>query len=186
MGGLAMRYLLGILLILVMVTSCVSGSDRAHTLTTAATPTLDFVNLADFDRTMSATLRDRPPTHDRELPGSPPQSMTSLSVWGPGSPWLISTMAPSNWSATPESLTTRGLKLRHAGQVPGLVVSAYKLIANKLLYGPVSKYNATIFYKEHGIISKVILTTQGASSGVHSAPRELDPLRGGPRREKRS
>jgi hypothetical protein len=58
----------------------------------------------------------------------------------------------------PESLTTRGFEFGMLGQVPSLVVSAYKLIANKLLYGPVSKYNATIYYKEHGIISKVILT----------------------------
>ena len=31
----------------------------------------------------------------------------------------------------PESLTTRGLDFGMLGQVPGLVVSAYKLIANK-------------------------------------------------------
>jgi hypothetical protein len=32
------------------------------------------------------------------------------------------------------------------------------LRGNKLLYGPVREYNATIYYKENGVISKLVLT----------------------------
>lgn len=152
-----MRYLLGMLLILVMVTSCVSGSDRSHTLTTAATPTLDFVNLASFDRTMSATLRDRPPTMTVNflVPTTVHDIPERLGTWLAMVDQYNGTI---ELQRDPESSTARSFEFGMLEQVPNLVVSAYKLIANKLLYRPVSKYNATIYYKEHGIISKVILT----------------------------
>jgi hypothetical protein len=52
----------------------------------------------------------------------------------------------------------RGIDFGVLAQAARLVGSAYKLLENKVLYGPVREYNATIYYKEKGMISKVVLT----------------------------
>ncbi len=64
-----MRPLLGMLLMLLTVTSGISGGDTSQTLAPAAAPSLDLVNLGSFDRTISAALRDRPPTVSVNLLG---------------------------------------------------------------------------------------------------------------------
>jgi hypothetical protein len=157
MGAYAMRQLLGLLLMLVMVTSCVSGGDRSQTLATAAAPSLDFVNLGSFDRTMSAALRDRPQTVTVNLlvPTTVHDIPERLGTW--------LTMV-DQYSGTielqrdPEYPATRGFEFGVLTQAASLLVRAYKLIEHKLLYGPVREYNATIYYKEQGMISKVVLT----------------------------
>jgi hypothetical protein len=152
-----MGQLLGMLLMLVMVTSCVSGGDRSQTLATAAAPSLDFVNLGSFDRTISTALRDRPPavTVNFLVPTTVHDIPERLGTW--------LTMV-EKYSGTielqrdPEYPITRGLDFGVLPQAASLLVRAYKFIENKLLYGPVREYNAIIYYKEQGMISKVVLT----------------------------
>jgi hypothetical protein len=152
-----MRQLLGMLLMLVMITSCVSGGDRSQTLVTAAAPALDFVNLGSFDRTMSAALRNRPQTVTVNLlvPTTVHDIPERLGTWLTMVEKYSGTIA---LQSDPEYPATRGIDFGVLAQAARLVGSAYKLLENKVLYGPVREYNATIYYKEKGMISKVVLT----------------------------
>ena len=146
---------LGMLIMAVLFTSCATPGEKLATIETAPDPSVDFFNAAAFDKRLSSALRGHPPTVTVSLlaPTTVNAIPERLGTW--------LTMVEDHEGTIklqPESgVQTRGL-VSAALALPGAFMAIYQVVKDKILYGPVEDYNATIYYRGDGTISKVTFT----------------------------
>jgi hypothetical protein len=148
-----MKRLVGVLLTAVALTSCSLGGHPPRSVEPAAAPVLAFFDATPFDRSLSSALRGNPPTTTVQFP-----ALTTLNA------------IPERFGSWLTMVTTYGGKVdlqpdpqdrtRLVPSLLSLAYSAFKalyaLVEEKILYGPVRDYNATIYYRRDGKISQVV------------------------------
>jgi hypothetical protein len=154
-----------VLAVAALVTSCATVDERAVTDAGATDVPIDFFNATGFDQRMSSALRTKPTTVTVNLLARTTLNdlPERLGVW-------LSEVEKHHGKVELQDdseVKTRGivdLSLAVAG-----IVMLYKLVENKMMYGPVGDYNATIHYKEGGTVTRVVFTrkdtTPAASKG---------------------
>ena len=117
---------------------------------------IDFFDSGAFDRKLSGALRKDLP----EVRVKFPAKVTVNSIPKRMDKWLASV---EKYGGTvelkvDEEYSTRGI----FGVVIDLILGAYELAREKILYGPSENYNATVYYmKGDGTITKVVFTRKG-------------------------
>lgn len=151
-----------VLIVAALVISCATVGEKSQTDDGATGLSVDFFNASSFDRKMSSALRGNPPTVTVNL-----LAPTTLNTIPDrlGS-WL--TMVENNHGTVElqddSGVRTRGI-LDPLSMAFGGLVMLYKMVENKFMYGPVGAYNATIYYKGSGAISKVVFTRKEPTPG---------------------
>jgi len=118
-------------------------------------PPIDYSDLDTFDRSLSGALRGRAsnvtvqfvvPTTVNEIPARMDKWLSMVEKYG------------GQVKAAPDPdipATSRGM----ISDVISLVVGAYNLAREKILYGPSENYNATVYYERgSGRITRVVFS----------------------------
>ena len=125
--------------------------------------TVDFFDAYTFDKQLSADLRQEPSTVDVYLkaPASINDIPERLGKWLA----MVEQYGGAVEARDETDQQTRGLITGGLSLVVGAVTGLYQTIRDRALYGPVKRYNATVFYQgSDGRMTRIEFTRKAPDS----------------------